>query len=368
MLRIRSKKIWFVVAAVASVLFCAVADRYPVIIDYYRQFGVIPFIASIYSRLTGLLPFSLAEMLIYITVIFIMFYIVIFVVNVIKKQDKKKYLIKVLWNIISVASVLITMYMMLCGVYYSRRGINEYMGFEVRDYDADDLYETSVYLVGEINKIYDKVDISKNIILTELSKETVRIYKDFSKKHKEFNFSYGRPKTILLSRQLSYTGIVGIFMPFTMEANINGDVELYTIPASMCHEMAHMYGFMREDEANYISYKVCIESDNVLFKLSGLMAELLMCQNELFFMDIEKYDKVEAMIPEKTKELSNTNDEYWNEIESTDVGEVVTDVAQDVNDTYLKFNGEEDGIITYNQVVGLIVSDYLKQKNDQKSY
>ena len=125
---------------------------------------------------------------------------------------------------------------------------------------------------------------------------------------------------------------------------------------------------MREDEANYISYKVCIESDNVLFKLSGLMAELLMCQNELFFMDIEKYDKVEAMIPEKTKELSNTNDEYWNEIESTDVGEVVTDVAQDVNDTYLKFNGEEDGIITYNQVVGLIVSDYLKQKNDQKSY
>ena len=47
---------------------------------------------------------------------------------------------------------------------------------------------------------------------------------------------------------------------------------------------------------------------------------------------------------------------------------MVTDVAQDVNDTYLKFNGEEDGIITYNQVVGLIVSDYLKQKNDQKSY
>lgn len=89
MLRIRSKKIWFVVAAVASVLFCAVADRYPVIIDYYRQFGVIPFIASIYSRLTGLLPFSLAEMLIYITVIFIMFYIVIFVVNVIKNRIKR---------------------------------------------------------------------------------------------------------------------------------------------------------------------------------------------------------------------------------------------------------------------------------------
>jgi len=42
--------------------------------------------------------------------------------------------------------------------------------------------------------------------------------------------------------------------PFTFEANVNVDIPPYQIPSTMLHELSHLRGFMREDEANFISY------------------------------------------------------------------------------------------------------------------
>ena len=56
---------------------------------------------------------------------------------------------------------------------------------------------------------------------------------------------------------MSRTEITGIFIPFTMEANVNVDIPDYSLGSTMCHELAHLHGFIREDEANYISYLAC---------------------------------------------------------------------------------------------------------------
>ena len=60
--------------------------------------------------------------------------------------------------------------------------------------------------------------------------------------------TYLGPKPVLFSRALSHCNITGIFFPFTLEANVNTDIPDYSLPSTMCHELAHLSGFMREDE------------------------------------------------------------------------------------------------------------------------
>lgn len=61
------------------------------------------------------------------------------------------------------------------------------------------------------------------------------------------------PKPVANSWLMSRAQLTGQFT-FTYEANINILAPDYTIPATICHELAHTRGFMREDEANFIAY------------------------------------------------------------------------------------------------------------------
>jgi hypothetical protein len=76
---------------------------------------------------------------------------------------------------------------------------------------------------------------------------------------------------------------------FTMEANVNVHVPDYSIPATMLHELAHLRGFMREDEANYIAYIAGMASDNVEFNYSATMLALISSGNALYRQDRDLY-------------------------------------------------------------------------------
>lgn len=53
---------------------------------------------------------------------------------------------------------------------------------------------------------------------------------------------------------MSYLDISGIYCPFTFEANVNVHMNDVLIPVTMCHELSHLSGYMREDEANFIAF------------------------------------------------------------------------------------------------------------------
>ena len=73
---------------------------------------------------------------------------------------------------------------------------------------------------------------------------------------------YPYPKPLINSRLLSVQQLCGIYSPFTIEANYNREMPYYNIPHTICHELSHLKGFMREDEANFIGYLACIGSDS----------------------------------------------------------------------------------------------------------
>ena len=89
--------------------------------------------------------------------------------------------------------------------------------------------------------------------------------------------------------------LCGVYSPFTIEANYNNSMPACTIPFSTCHELAHLGGFMEEEEANFIAYLACMESKSFDFQYSGSLMRAAVELAQEWRMD-KAMRKLEAMM------------------------------------------------------------------------
>ncbi len=166
---------------------------------------------------------------------------------------------------------------------------------------------------------------------------------------------YPMPKPLLVSSILSVQQLCGIYSPFTVEANYNRDMPLYNIPHTICHELSHLKGFMREDEANFIGYMACIRSDDPVFNYSGYLMGWVYAGNALAAADWDAYMELRDRLPQKALTDLAYNNAFWDSYDSK-----VAQAATKVNDTYLKLQDQEDGVKSYGRVVDLMLAYYRK--------
>jgi hypothetical protein len=57
------------------------------------------------------------------------------------------------------------------------------------------------------------------------------------------------------------------------------------------------------------------------------------------------------------------NNEYWDQFENKKAAEV----ANKVNDTYLKANEQEDGVQSYGRVVDLLLAEYRQRHSEDET-
>ena len=103
--------------------------------------------------------------------------------------------------------------------------------------------------------------------------------KGLADQYPQFKSWYPYPKPLINPRLLSVQQLTGIYSPFTIEANYNSEIPGYNIPHTICHELSHLQGYMREDEANFIGYLACTSSEDrssvtVVISLAGCMPEM----------------------------------------------------------------------------------------------
>ncbi len=196
----------------------------------------------------------------------------------------------------------------------------------------------------------------------KLAKEANKAMKSLSKEFPVLRGLYAQPKPVILSGLMSYTEITGVFIPFTMEANVNVDIPDFTIPYTMLHEMAHQRGFMREDEANYIAYLTGVSSDNVEIMYSSTMLALISSGNALYGQDTELYFEVRSMYSDEIARDIRAHTDYWSRYEDT----VVSTVSNKINDTYLKANAQTDGVKSYGRMVDLLLAKYKAELLEQQ--
>ncbi|MEG1429649.1 MAG: DUF3810 domain-containing protein, partial [Hydrogenoanaerobacterium sp.] len=163
---------------------------------------------------------------------------------------------------------------------------------------------------------------------------------------------YPPVKPVFFSGFMSRTQLTGIYSPFTMEANVNTACTEYTIPATMCHELSHLRGFMREDEANFIAYLACEQSQDIRFRYSGTMLALVYAGNRLYEASPKLYEALQASYSRGVATDMTADYYYWKQFDDT----VISNTSDAVNDAYLKANNQQDGTESYGRIVDLLLA------------
>lgn len=322
------------------------------------------------SLVTGIIPISIAELLIFILPIIFIILLTRSIKSIIQDRlNRKVHAIKGCLNFLCIISVVLFSFTMLGGLNYYRYSFSHYSNLEIGKYTVEELYGLTKKLAVQANDLRGKIPTEDedgvfklSIGKYQLAREANKAMKEFSKEYPVFSGRYGPPKPILLSSLMSRTEITGIFIPFTMEANVNVHVPDYLIPSTMFHEMAHQRGFMREDEANYIAYIAGMGSDNVEMMYSSTMLALISSGNALYRQDTGMYFQVRSKYSDGVLKDIRANTEYWAKYEDT----VISTVSTRVNDAYLKANAQADGVKSYGRMVDLLLAQYKVELDKQE--
>jgi len=260
------------------------------------------------------------------------------------------------WKTIICQAVLVLggaafLYTYNCGINYYRPPFSSELGLEMTQSSVEELKELCEYLTDKVNETADSTPYKAEWAVW--GKEAME---NLGEIYPELSGYYPRAKPVTVSWILSVQQLSGIYSPFTVEGNYNQAMTDYNIPHAICHELSHLRGFMREDEANFIGYLACIGSDKKPFQYSGYLTGWVYASNALASQDPGSYKELYSrLLPEVIKDLRD-NSEFWNQYEGK-----VAEVANQVNDTYLKLNDQKDGIRSYGRMVDLMLA-YHRQK------
>lgn len=339
-------------------------------------------LTAVTGRVTGLAPFSVVEIGLYVLLILLPVTGIGAVVKSVRFGQGGENALCWASGLFLTASALLFLYAANCGVNYQRESFSEKTGLAAKQYTAEELKQVCLWLTEEVNALAGQVERggSGEMILAAPAEEkqdaaaaeyeemplqvlgdtAVQAMTDLAEEYPDMKGYYPHPKPVCVSEILSYQNLSGVYSPFTIEANYNADMVDYNIPFTLCHELSHLRGFMQEEEANFIAFLACIGSDNRDFEYSGYLTGWVYCMNALRRADAEEWQQVREWLDEAAEADLRENSRFWEYYDGA-----VAEVSDKVNDTYLKANGQSEGVQSYGRMVDLIIA-YAERKDEEK--
>ncbi|MCR1840168.1 DUF3810 domain-containing protein [Murimonas intestini] len=348
-----AKGIISVILLSASTLLLFIADKSAVFAQWYCDY-VYRYLVEIFGRFFSLFPFSVSEIALYTLLLGLCGGFLVFLYRIAFKKSRLVTLAKSGTSLLLILSVLLFTYTLGCGINYKKASFSRQNNLFTREYTKNELADLCRKLTEDVNYWAPMVARNEDGVAVEgsgLKKEAVNAMKSLSQSYKDLQGYYPRPKKLLVSDILSVQKTSGIYSPFTIEANYNSDMTAFNLPFTACHELSHLRGYMQEDEANFIAYLACMSSDSPDFKYSGSLLAWIYTTNVLYRTDADLYSQVRSsLLPDVEADL-NANTMFWRQYDGQ-----IAKAASKVNDTYLKANGDSDGVSSYNRMVDLLVA------------
>jgi len=334
--------------------------------EWYAVY-VYPLIVGVFGRINGLFPFAVVEIMLYILILSLIAGVVYLVIRLVKgKKQRIKTLLKAAVALCCTASTILLLFLFGCEINYNRRTFSEHSGLKLELYGTEELRLVIDEVIDELIRIAPQISTGEhgqfvmgkgklNTAVPEAMRRLGEIYP-------ELDVYYPKPKPVLMSRYiLSPAMISGVFSPFTIEALYNSHMPDSYKPFVALHELSHLSGFMREDEANFIAFLACRESLDPDLLYSGYTSAL---GSLLGAYDGDDWHEIFAVIPEQVLIDFEYDSTYWFSFrQKTIAGVSVSAVSSAVNDAYLKAQGQEDGVRSYGRVADLLIADYLARNS-----
>lgn len=358
------KRLWFLILLPAALALEVCTAWKPSFAQWYAS-GIYFTLSLALNRVTDLVPFSVAECLVILFLLCIPAVLILFTVGLIRKNGSRlPFILKSAANLAVFFSIVYFLFTINCGINYSRYPFADTCGLKVEPSSKAELEELCISLASDVSRLRPGLETDgqgvmklrqKDLHLT--AQEAAQAYDRMERDYPLLHSGYSAPKLVYFSRVMSRCDITGIFFPFTLEANVNTDVPEYTIPVTMCHELSHLRGYMREDEANFIGYLVCRKSGDPDFQYSGDMLAFTYASNALFSSDANAANKIYSSLDAGVRRDLAYNSEYWKQFEGP-----VSEASNSVNDHYLKANSQDDGVKSYGKMVDLLLAQQRAEK------
>lgn len=338
----------------------AILTQRPESAEWYAE-KIFPAVSFPAVFLNSLIPISLTELALVAGIMIFPLLIAWFIFRAIRSDSKGKYFYRTALIAAIVFSVFSASFSLMHGFNYSRNPLDAMLGIAPTERSEEELEEVLRWLIASVTeeqKNLPKDEFGSSMLLTDMDQTLADGSEAMNLAGDRFPVLAGNdalPKPVGLSHYWSYTGIVGMYFPFFGEANINIDVPVYSIPMSICHELAHVRGIAREQDANLAAFIACISSDRADFRYSGYIFALGYIASDLAAADIEAYIRLMETIPDVVWKDWQASADYWMQFEGP-----VEEVSEQVNDTYLKANNQEAGTMSYSMVSGQIIEYYYK--------
>lgn len=364
--------------------------------DIYRKY-IFNKINIHFSRISNIFPFSLGEIMIVLGILSLILFLIALISFVFRsnriKTIRKHYLIFFMYILVFVYVSETFNCFIMYRTSYLKDDIKEMhktgklTNNEILDYMVENNYITEndrEDFSSDSISDYDKLVIVNNYIidrLNHLSEELPRYengdlicdvsYDDYKRTMQSLGNDltllkgyYPDAKKIFFSNIMTQQWVTGVYFPFSMESNYNRLMYCSNFPAVICHEYSHLKGYIREDEANFIAFLACSNSDNKFIEYSGLLSVYNYLYDDWFLSPYASAEEVDKM--QKINDFVYYDDMFLKEEDYEEVEEdaiISTEIIENVNDTFidtnLKINGVSSGIENYSEVVELILIYYF---------
>jgi len=328
-------------------------------VEQYYYAGVFPKISLIQRWLTGLLSFSLGDIMYILLGLYIVASICFFIRRLINQQNR--------WSIVKEHSIkafnflatIFIVFKLLWGLNYSREGVAYQLKLKETVYCKEDVVELIEDLIFEANRCRKQIS---DTTLPEMNIDTVfaqtkSAYFEIGKQYQFLSIDKFSIKPSLFSPTGNYFGYTGYYNPFTGEAQVRDDIPTILLPFIACHEIAHELGYASEEEANFVAYLVCAHTKNIYFRYSMCLEMLDYAFGELYFKYAQSSSPVNGIKKrlqlEDCFEQQVKNDRKAIQLFFAKNKKNSSNISAVFYDKYLKANYQKMGINSYNQVISL---------------
>lgn len=348
--------------------------------DWYIA-NVFPIWVNTYGRITGIVPFSVGEIMIILGVAVVVAALVLGVLGIVglarvRRNPRKEKICRFsggffrffAWTLLAVSLVMT----LNCFILYHGSTFSEkyFAGKDHYDpqkrYSLEELTALRNYVVEQCNELCGQMPRGENGEVQyagDLAREAKAAMQRLGERYNNLSGYYPSPKPLICSDFMSQQYMAGYYFPFSMEANYNDVMYILNKPSTFCHELAHLRGYIYEDEANFIAYLACVGSEDPVFRYAGYLSVLNYVNNDFYDAigkDTERYWSEVPILSQVYEDNIFLTEEEWDRVEKKAVldTETVDAVSDSFTDATLKLNGVSDGMISYSRVVKLLLQYY----------
>lgn len=310
------------------------------------------------TRFFGNVSFSAAEVIIACAAFAVISFLGVNIYRLIKLEEKLRQLYRMFITLAAAGLFVYAGFCMLWGVYYYGDDFITESGFERGEISTQELCAVTRYFADAANEYSALVPRDENGLYCtprrDILDRSAHIYDSAELLFPCLEGPDVCAKGIHFSRIMSYTDFTGFFFPFTAEANVNTDFPLPLFASTVAHELAHLRGVAKEQEANFVAVLASFESGDADYIYSAALLAYVHLGNALHSADYEAWQDVYGSLNDTVRADLILGNTYWKQFETP-----VQTVSNTVYEGFLQSYDQKLGLKSYGACVDLLVNYYI---------